>query len=274
MSNLLTPPQSINSVLALIGEALCVAFVDRLGRRWPLIVCNGISSATFAVGTALQAQFPAATNNNVHASIAFVMMTWSESVMSSESRTSILTRFEVFNVAFSAGIGPISWAWPVEALSTSTRAKGSAITSMGAWLANFFVSQVSPVAFANIGWRYYLVYAIGGATNAIFIWLFLPETKGVSWRGIPLMTSALMAVDRPQLVLEEMDEMFAQTGILVPFSSYRSDRVSGKAREEQIRQGIHHITGVDVHQRIEDPMGRIESSEKAEKAEVGMDEKM
>lgn len=51
---------------------------------------------------------------------------------------------------------------------------------MGAWLANFMISQVSPIAFANVGWRYYVVFAIGGATNAIFIWLFFPETKGVS----------------------------------------------------------------------------------------------
>lgn len=68
-----------------------------------------------------------------------------------------------------------------------------------------------------------------------------------------------------------MDEMFAQTGVLVPFSTYRSDRVSGKLREQQISQGIHPITGVDVHQRIDEPMYGVG---RGEKAEVRMDEKI
>ncbi len=51
--------QSINSTLALVGEAACVLFIDKLGRRWPLITCNAIAGACFAVATALQARYPA-----------------------------------------------------------------------------------------------------------------------------------------------------------------------------------------------------------------------
>ncbi len=32
--------QAINNIIALVGEAFCVLFVDKLGRRRPLIVGN------------------------------------------------------------------------------------------------------------------------------------------------------------------------------------------------------------------------------------------
>ena len=50
--------QSINSVIALIGEACCVIWVDRTGRRLPLIVGNIASGLSFVVGTILMARWP------------------------------------------------------------------------------------------------------------------------------------------------------------------------------------------------------------------------
>jgi hypothetical protein len=67
--------QSGNSVIALIGEVLCILYIDRLGRRWPLITANALSGLTFVVGTAIIAIFPAGSNNQ-NASRAFVAMTW------------------------------------------------------------------------------------------------------------------------------------------------------------------------------------------------------
>lgn len=63
------------------------------------------------------------------------------------------------------------------------------------------IAQVSPPAFASIGtsssrscypdsvlmsptgWKYYLVFAICGFTNALFFWAFLPETRGIPLEG-------------------------------------------------------------------------------------------
>ena len=43
--------QSGNSVIALIGEACCIWFIDRLGRRGPFIWGNALSGFTFVIGT-------------------------------------------------------------------------------------------------------------------------------------------------------------------------------------------------------------------------------
>ncbi|KAJ7732612.1 general substrate transporter [Mycena olivaceomarginata] len=128
--------QSVNSIIALIGEAACVIWIDATGRRGPMIIGNIASGLSFVVGSILMARYPGTVNN-----------TW------------------IFNFFFSACIGPLSWAYPAEIYSTRTRAKATAITSSGSWISNFFIAQVTSPAFTNIGWKYYLVFAICGHTK-------------------------------------------------------------------------------------------------------------
>ncbi|KAJ8481900.1 hypothetical protein ONZ51_g5695 [Trametes cubensis] len=139
--------QSGNSVIALIGEALCIWFIDRL----------------------------------VQSGLLFLL-------------------------------------WPIvvgEMFNSATRAKATAITSSAAWISNFMIAQVSPIAFDHVGWKYYLVFAICGFTNALFFWAFLPETKGIP--------------------LEELDAYFESVPLFVPTAKvYVPD---GRTREEELRQG-------------------------------------
>lgn len=188
--------QSGNSVIALIGEGLCIWFIDRLGRRGPFIWGNALSGLTFVIGTIIIAVFPAEANNH-NAARTFVAMTW------------------LFNLVFSSCCGPLSWAIPVEMFNSATRAKATAITSSAAWISNFMIAQLTPIAFDHVGWRFYLVFAVCGFSNALFFWAFLPETKGIP--------------------LEELDSYFASVPIFVPGSKvYVPD---GLTREEELRQG-------------------------------------
>jgi len=189
--------QSINSVIALIGEACCVLWIDATGRRTPMIVGNVASGLSFVVGSILMARWPGTVNNNA-AHYIFIITTW------------------IFNFFFSACIGPLSWAYPAEIYSTRTRAKATAISSSASWISNFFIAQVTPPAFIHIDWRYYLVFAICGHTNALFIWAFFPETSGRR--------------------LEEMDALFETAPIFVPGTEYAKigDRL---AAERELREG-------------------------------------
>ncbi|KAJ7437287.1 general substrate transporter [Mycena galericulata] len=189
--------QSINSIIALIGEAACVIWIDATGRRRPMIIGNIASGLSFVVGSILMARYPGTVHNNA-AHYIFILTTW------------------VFNFFFSACIGPLSWAYPAEIYSTRTRAKATAITSSASWISNFFIAQVTPPAFTGIGWKYYLVFAICGHTNALFIWAFYPETTGRR--------------------LEEMDALFENAPLFVPGTPYAKvgDR---RAAERELRQG-------------------------------------
>lgn len=55
--------QAINSIIALIAQGLCIAFIDKLGRRWTLIYGNLFNMLTFIVATALLAEYPPGTGN-------------------------------------------------------------------------------------------------------------------------------------------------------------------------------------------------------------------
>ncbi|KAJ7921428.1 general substrate transporter [Mycena leptocephala] len=189
--------QSINSIIALIGEAACVIWIDATGRRRPMIIGNIVSGLSFVVGAILMARWPGTVNNNA-AHYIFILTTW------------------VFNFFFSACIGPLSWAYPAEIYSTRTRAKATAITSSGSWISNFFIAQVTSPAFLHIGWKYYLVFAICGHTNALFIWAFYPETTGRR--------------------LEEMDALFENSPLFVPGTPYTKVG-DHRAAERELRQG-------------------------------------
>ncbi|KAN0112839.1 MFS sugar transporter-like protein [Hyaloscypha variabilis] len=169
--------QAINNIIALVGEACCVLFVDKLGRRRPLIVGNLFNMVCFLIACVLIAKFPPGSTNNHAASWGFIICTW------------------LYNFSFSATCGPLSWVIPAEIFDTRTRAKGVSIATMVSFAFNTLIGQVTGTAMTNIGYRYYYLFIICNFTNALFFYLFLPETKN--------------------LPLEEMNYLFTHAPYLV-----------------------------------------------------------
>ncbi|KAJ7097090.1 hypothetical protein B0H15DRAFT_31565 [Mycena belliarum] len=206
--------QSINSIIALLGEAACVMWIDATGRRGPMIIGNVVSGLSFVVGAILMARWPGTVDNNAVSPRAFGESDFYSAALSRHTILRISTW--VFNFFFSSCIGPLSWAYPAEIYSTRTRAKATAITSSASWISNFFIAQVTPPAFLGIGWKYYLVFAICGHTNALFIWAFFPETTGRR--------------------LEEMDALFENAPLFVAGTQYAKVG-DHRAAERDLRQG-------------------------------------
>ena len=86
--------QIYNSLIALFAQLCCMIFIDRFGRRWPLILGNLANMLTFIIATILMAAFEPDKNRNEQAAWAFVAMTF------------------LFNFSFSATCGPLSWIIP------------------------------------------------------------------------------------------------------------------------------------------------------------------
>jgi hypothetical protein len=70
----------------------------------------------------------------------------------------------------------------------------------------------------EVDWRFYIVFAICGFTNAVYFWAFMPETRGVP--------------------LEEIDEYFSQISVFVPAS--KPYIIDAGAREAELRAGRVH----------------------------------
>ncbi|KAF8829800.1 hypothetical protein HHX47_DHR2000123 [Lentinula edodes] len=182
--------QSINSVIALIGEACCVLWVDNTGRRMPLIVGNVASGLSFVVGSILMARWPGTVNNDAAHYI-------------------FITYHCVYSNLYK---------------DKSKGNSGDEFRLMDLQLVDF-IAQVTPVAFSHIGWKYYLVFAICGHTNALFVWAFYPETTGRR--------------------LEEMDALFQDAPLFVANTPYANKQDRFLA-EKELREGIYAVIWISA----------------------------
>lgn len=148
--------QAINNILALLAQASCVLFIDKVGRRWALIGGNLINCLMFMIATILIATYGTSSSS---AGWGFIVCTW------------------LYNISFSATCGPLSYIIPAEIFDTHTRSKGVSIAAMVSFAFNTMIGQITDPAIANIGWRFYMIFVIFNFSNAVFFWLTLPETK-------------------------------------------------------------------------------------------------
>ncbi|KAE8450141.1 hypothetical protein EG329_006922 [Mollisiaceae sp. DMI_Dod_QoI] len=105
-----------------------------------------------------------------------------------------LTCIFLFAAFFQFGWGPCCWIIVSEIPTARLRAMNVAIAAATQWLFNFVVAQAVPHMLVTVGKAGYGTYFIFGSfcfSMFLFVWFFIPETKGMS--------------------LERMDDMFGVT---------------------------------------------------------------
>lgn len=199
--------QGISNALSTLAILCTVLFIDRVGRRWPLIIGNVINGLCFICVTAAIASFPNASPSGQHAlGWVFIVMNW------------------CYQISFSFTCGSLSWIIPAEVFDTKTRSKGISIGVMASLAFNTLIGQITSPAITQVGWRYFLLFVVCNFTNAIFFWALMPETK-----------------KRP---LEEMNNLFANTSWFVPTANIpkQSDL---EARVQEIATGKGYVGEVE-----------------------------
>lgn len=138
-----------------LAAGLAVLLIDRFGRR-PLLIIAGIGmtiAQTCLAGLSSDLNNPAAAG----ASIIF---------------------YFIALFCFPVGLFLVPFMYAAELAPLRTRAKVTAMSAASNWLFSFVLAEVSPVGFATIQWRYYVVYACISAFGLAVFYLFCPETKG------------------------------------------------------------------------------------------------
>ncbi|KAL1979247.1 hypothetical protein VTN96DRAFT_6399 [Rasamsonia emersonii] len=150
------------------AAGLAVLLIDRFGRRRLLIT----AAAGMAIAQACLAGLSSDLTNKgaAGASLFFYFMAL---------------------FCFPIGLFLVPFMYAAEIAPLRIRAKVTAMSASANWLFNFLLAEVTPVGFANIGWRYYIVYACISTFACLSVTLFYPETKGRT--------------------LEEIDEIFIQS---------------------------------------------------------------
>lgn len=147
-------------VVKVVGVFVFQVFVmDRIGRRVPFMVGAFAMGSFMLIIACVLATHPTSTDNSgaTKAGIAMIIMTYAEAFS--------------FNMSW----GPLPWLYVGEIFSSRTREVGVAVGGASQWLFNFMMSQVTPHAIENIGWRMFLMFAIFNYAIIGYSWLFLKE---------------------------------------------------------------------------------------------------
>jgi len=212
--------QGINGVVNWLATFVAFYVVDKYGRRSLLLIggcCMAICMALIA------------TLGFVYAS------TDSDGKITIDSKvvgyTCIISIY-LYVISFAYSWGPVCWLLPTEIFPLSQRAKGVSLTTGANFLWNFIVGQFTPWALTHMHWGLFYVFAFCLVSLCIFVYLELPETKGVHLEQIAQLFE-------PGTDWRAQREVFAEGG--TPKRSHKSQAMPTSASyDDLLSAGVEH----------------------------------
>ncbi|MDR0981773.1 MAG: D-xylose transporter XylE [Culturomica sp.] len=142
----------VMGIVNILFTLVAILTVDKWGRK-PLLIVGSIG---MMVGMTALSYLSFSNNIGITALIAMI----------------------VYTASFMMSWGPICWVLISEIFPNTIRGKAVAIAVAAQWIANFAVSSTFPSLSAwSIGGTY-IIYAVFSLLSAIFVWKWVPETKG------------------------------------------------------------------------------------------------
>lgn len=93
-------------------------------------------------------------------SISMVILAVTASLGTDASKVACAVFLFVFNTFFAIGWLGMTWLYPAEIVPLKIRAPANALATSSNWIFNFMVVMITPVAFENIKWRTYIIFAV------------------------------------------------------------------------------------------------------------------
>ncbi|KAF3762041.1 general substrate transporter [Cryphonectria parasitica EP155] len=160
----------ITGVINVCTTIPAVLVIDKIGRKTLLMFGSFGMLSTLVIVGVIASQFQNDWPSHAAGGWACVVMIW------------------LYIVNFAYSWGPASWTLIAEIFPLSIRAKGTSIGASANWMCNFVIALMTPSMLARISWGLYIFFAGWLALGIVFVWFFVPETKGKT--------------------LEEMDQVF------------------------------------------------------------------
>lgn len=93
-------------------------------------------------------------------SLSMVALAVTSSIDSTQSKIACCVFLFVFNSFFAIGWLGMTWLYPAEIVPLKIRAPANALATSSNWIFNFLVVMITPVAFENIGYQTYIIFAV------------------------------------------------------------------------------------------------------------------
>jgi len=164
---------SIQYVINVVMTIFALIFIDRWGRRWPLIVGSTFMATWMYANAGLMASYgsPAPPGGVDHVPEE----SWQ---IHGPPAKAVIACTYLFVASFAPTWGPVSWIYPPELYPLRLRGKAVALTTSANWIFNFALSYFVPPAFENIKWKTYIIFGVFCTVMTIHVFFFFPETAG------------------------------------------------------------------------------------------------
>ncbi|ETN44473.1 uncharacterized protein HMPREF1541_10143 [Cyphellophora europaea CBS 101466] len=196
----------------ILGSSICSFTVDRYGRRTLMLGSAASMSACFAFLAGLVSH---PSNKSVLKTAVFFVY--------------------LYQTVYTLGFLGIPFLYASEIAPAKQRAAICGISTAVSWLFNFLVAEVTPIAFTDIGWRYFIVYCVLNAAWVPIIYFFFPETKGRALEEIDEIFIASKSIFDPVRMAR------TQPTDLVDFVSPRTEKQGPSESNNSIGRDIEHI---------------------------------
>ncbi|KAJ5141066.1 hypothetical protein N7526_002061 [Penicillium atrosanguineum] len=193
-----------------LGGFFAFYTIDRLGRRPLMLWSAGAMSICMAILAGTTS--PQAANSTAALVVAVIAL-------------------YCFQFIFTVGYSGLTFLYAAEMAPLQVRAAVSAISTATVWVFNFLLAEVTPVGFASIGNKYYIVFAVANAIIVPSVYFFFPETKGRSLEEIDEIFAQSKSIFDPPRVARRMQAMQAM-------QASRPDSKSGDEHHEDTKEDI------------------------------------
>ena len=138
----------------LVFTMIAMSVIDRIGRR-TLMLVGSVGTAACLAGVAV--------------------------IMFTGKRENLLVWLLVgYIAAFAFSQGAVIWVYISEVFPNRVRAKGQSLGSFSHWFMNALISGIFPLMAASSGGSPFVFFSLMMALQFFVVFLFYPETKGVS----------------------------------------------------------------------------------------------
>ncbi|KAI0438000.1 high-affinity glucose transporter [Xylaria telfairii] len=150
-------------------------WVGRMGRRPTMLVGALLMCFLMSLNAGLFARHSQPITDEDHPSTGGISMS-----IRGWPATCVVASAYFFAATYALTWGRASWTYPPEIYPPRVRSKMVALSTSAGWVLDFAVAYFTPIAFATITWKTYVIFAVFCGCGFIHCFFLFPETANKS----------------------------------------------------------------------------------------------
>ncbi|KAK4070884.1 hypothetical protein Trihar35433_5351 [Trichoderma harzianum] len=193
----------IQYVIFLVTTGGVLFVIDRMGRRWLLIVGAMICGVIHFVVGAIMAVY----GHHVNSVDGNDILKWQ---ISGPPAKAVIALCYIFVGVYGVTWAPGAWIYCGEVFPLKYRAKGVGLAAAGNWAFNLALAFFVPPAFTNIQWKAYMIFGTFCIAMVFHIYFMYPETVKKSLEEIDTMFESDIPAWRSAKAVGTFEEKIAR----------------------------------------------------------------